>query len=581
MATNTKWNLSYLKDNDLEKVKEESYKFISKWSVREDYLQDPKVLKEVLDEYELWERNFGTGGDALYKLGLESILDQNNPKIKAKYNQLHKEAIKIANDIEFFTLRLAKIPEERQKLFLDAPNLNDYKHFLEGIFENAKHLLSEPEEKIMNLKNKVSHGNWVEMVENLLSKEEYEEKNFSVILNLLSDVEKPIRDSAAKGFNKILETHLDEAEHEINAILENDQVDNELRKFTRPDESRHLADDVDSSIVDALVTAVAQSFDISAKFYELKAKLLGQEKLEYHERNVPYGSIDKKINFEDAVEVVSKTFSNLDSSFSDTLNKYLEKGQIDAFPTKNKSSGAMCISNLKTQPIFVYLNYLEKISDVTALAHEMGHAIHFELAREKQNSLNDGASLAIAEVASTFMENFVLEEMTKDLDDDTRLALQMEQLNDQISSIQRQIACYKFEQELHTNQGEKGYLSQEEIGKLFQKHMQSYMGDFVEQSKGAQNWWVYWSHIRNFFYVYSYASGLLISKNLQQRTKENPKFIEDFKELLSKGSSESPKNAFLSVGIDISKKEFWEAGLAGQRKLLEDTWTLAQKLEKI
>ncbi len=577
----TSWNLSALKENDFEKVKKANLDFVEKWRNNGEYLKDPKFLREALDEYENLEKNFGVGGDSLFKLSLQSILDQNNPEIKAKYNKLHQEAINLVNELEFFNLYLSKVSPEIQEVFLNSLELAEYKHFLETLFENAKYLLSEPEEKIMNLKSKVTHGNWVEMVENLLSKEEREGKNMAEILDLLSNKDKPTRDRAANWFNEILATHLDEAEHEINAILENEKIDRDLRGFKYPDGARHIADDIDSSVVEALIKAVENNFAISAKFYELKAKLLKQEKLEYHERNVSYGEIEKKFKFEEATKIVEKTFAKLDPEFGQFFTAYLEKGQIDAFPKKDKDSGAACISNLQKQPIFIYLNYLEKIRDITTIAHEMGHAIHFELARKSQNSLNDGASLAIAEVASTFMEDFVLQEVAQKMGDEERLALQMEQLNDQVSSIQRQIACYKFELELHKSHEEKSYLSAEEIGILFQKNMQAYMGNFVEQSKGSENWWVYWSHIRNFFYVYSYASGLLISKNLQQKVRNDSGFINNFKELLSLGTSISPKDAFAKVGIDISKKEFWEEGLQEQKALLDETWTLAQKLGKI
>ena len=157
----------------------------------------------------------------------------------------------------------------------------------------------------------------------------------------------------------------------------------------------------------------------------------------------------------------------------------------------------------------------------------------------------------------------------------------MNKLNDDISTIIRQVACYMFEQELHKNFREKGYLSKEEIGKLFAKHMKNYMGDFVEQSKGSENWWVYWGHIRNFFYNYSYASGLLISKSLQSSVKENPKFIENVKEFLSTGGSKSPKYIFEKIGINIADKDFWDKGLEEVEKLLNETEKLAKKLGKI
>ena len=157
----------------------------------------------------------------------------------------------------------------------------------------------------------------------------------------------------------------------------------------------------------------------------------------------------------------------------------------------------------------------------------------------------------------------------------------MTKLNSDISTIFRQVACYLFEQELHKTFREKGYLSYQEIGRIFQKCMIAYMGPAVEKSPGSENWWIYWSHIRTFFYVYSYASGLLISKSLQKSVKENPQFIEKVKEFLSAGLSASPKNIFIGLGVDITDATFWNKGLDEIEKLLKDTEKLAKKLKKI
>jgi oligoendopeptidase F len=143
------------------------------------------------------------------------------------------------------------------------------------------------------------------------------------------------------------------------------------------------------------------------------------------------------------------------------------------------------------------------------------------------------------------------------------------------------VACYRFEQALHEAFRLKGYLSKEEIGALFRKHMAAYMGSAVEQSAGAENWWVYWSHIRYFFYVYSYAGGLLISKSLQSSVKADPAFVVKVKEFLSAGLSDSPRNIFLKLGIDIGDKRFWERGLREVEELLEETEELAKRLGKL
>ena len=178
------------------------------------------------------------------------------------------------------------------------------------------------------------------------------------------------------------------------------------------------------------------------------------------------------------------------------------------------------------------------------------------------------------------MEDFVLQELLKKADEEEKLVILMRKLEDDISTIIRQTACYNFEKKIHETYRKEGYLSKEKIGKIFTINMKSYMGDFVDCSD-ANNWWVYWPHLRYYFYVYSYASGLLISKAMQKKVKEDPKFIEKVKEFLSSGTSISPKEIFLKMGIDISKKEFWEKGLDEVENLLKETENLAKKLGKI
>jgi len=349
----------------------------------------------------------------------------------------------------------------------------------------------------------------------------------------------------------------------------------------RPDFSRHLGDDMESDVVDTLLQTVARRYDIAQRFYKLKAKLLKVKKLKYHERNIELISEDKKFDFQKSADFVYNVFQNLDQEFADVLERFLANGQIDIYPRKGKRGGAFCVHELPSQPTYVLLNHTDKLQDALTLAHEMGHGINNELMKQKQNSLNFGTPVSTAECASTFMEDFVLQEILQTADEETQFGLMMTKLNSDISTIFRQVACYQFEQELHKTFREKGYLSYQEIGKIFQKYMIAYMGPAVEKSPGSENWWIYWSHIRTFFYVYSYASGLLISKSLQKSVKENPQFIAKVKEFLSAGLSASPKNIFISLGVDITDVAFWNKGLDEIEKLLKDTEKLAKKLKKI
>ena len=592
-----RWNLGLLFDSDddpsIERkrkiVEKKSYEFINKWKDRKDYLEKPFVLRQALDEYESWKKDYGSEGDEGYYFWLRYAQDQNNPKLKAHFNKIEAFSKKVENDIQFFYLRIAKIPEGKQNLFLEYRGLKDYRHFLERIFAESKYLLTEPEEKILNLKSPTSHSNWVKMTSGFLAKEERtiilddgrrESRTFSDILSQMNSKKKNVRDAAAKAFNDILHKHADVAEAEMNSVLANKKIDDELRKVYRPDLIRHISDDIDSKIVDALIKTVSDRFDISSGYYALKARLLKVGKLKYHERNVEYGNISKKYPYKESVKLIRNVFQNIDSTFAEILDRFLSNGQFDVYPGKGKSSGAFCAHHLISQPTFILLNHTDRLNDVLTLAHELGHGINNELIKEKQNALNFGTPISTAEVASTFMEDFVLQEILKKADDDLRLSIMMMRLNDEVSTIFRQIACYRFEQQLHQDFRQKGYLSKDDIGKLFQKHMATYMGDAVEQSSGSENWWIYWGHTRSFFYVYSYASGLLISKSLQKSVKENPHFIEKVKDFLSAGLSSSPENIFRRLGIDITDKGFWNKGLDEVESLLQETMKLAGKLGK-
>ena len=594
----TEWDLTELlkeyggrEESEKKNTYSEDYgAFVSKWEKRSDYLEKPQTLKKALDEFEkLMEKHAG-GGEVGFYYVLKNFLNQNDAEIKAGLNKIQDLATKKENEIEFFTHRISKIPENKQKQFLESPYLTEYKHFLETLFLESKYLLNEDEEKILNIFSSTSYGNWTKMTSDFLSRGEGRifnsegkkvTKSFSEIWNELNDKDKKVRDSAAKEFNRILAENVDVAESEINSILQYKKVSDELRKMERPDLSRHVSDDMDSGAVDSLVEAVESRFDISKNYYKLKAKLMGVKKLKYHERTVEYGNFKKKYSFEESAELVGKTLARLDGEFFYIFKDMVEGARIDVFPRKGKESSEFCATLLKHKPTYILLNHSGKLNDVITLAHEMGHAINDVLIKKHQNSLNLLTPVSTAEVASTFMQDYVLNELSGNISDEDRLTISMIRLDDAVSSVIRQIACYRFEQELHKSYREKGYISKEEIGKIFHKNMKAYMGEYVEQTEGSENWWVPWSHIRSFFYVYSYASGYLISKFMQNEVEKDPRFIVKVKDFLSVGSSESPKSIFARLGVDIDSKTFWLQGLQEIDDLLIETQKLAKRLGRM
>lgn len=579
------WDLRPLFANDhdpaiqVEKARavSETKKFVEKWESRTDYLTNPQVLKEALDDYNHWLTVSGAADRINFYFWLRSEVVE-NPTVKAGLNQSEDLARQLANEIQFFTLRLGKVSESKQQEFLAHTSLEPYQHFLERLFVEARYTLSEPEEKLIKLFSGPAFGNWVRLVSSLLSQEVVNGKNFSELVSLVDSADKATRDEAAEQLNQIFTKHLAVAEAELNSVLATKKTSDDLRGFSRPDLSRHLGDDIESEIVDTLVSRVAADFTTAQRYYALKAKLLGVTKLAYHERNVPIGNLDQKYSYSTAVSLVYRALSNLDPQFGEIFYNFVVTGQIDVGSKPGKSSGAFCASESIGTPTYILLNHHNRARDVLTLAHEVGHGINNELIRQHQRAIYFGTPVSTAEVASTFMEDFTLREIAADLKKEDKLALMMLKLGDDISTIYRQVAFYLFERDLHQAFRVKSFLSHQEIGKLFQKHMEAYMGPAVEQSPGAENWWLYVSHFRSFFYVYSYASGLLISKALQAAVRAKPELIIKVKDFLATGTSASARKIFSKLGLDIAEPAFWKSGLTEVRETLAQAEVLAKEL---
>ena len=574
---------------DQKKYEDVINKFSKKWETDHSYLNDEKKLKEALEEYNDLLENYIYGGNPGVYMFLQSSLHEDDDEIRAVYGKYVNFLQVNSNKILFFTNRLSKISKKDQKKYLDSKNLSQYHTFLRRLFDKSKHILTEPEEKILNLISKPAYSNWIEMTSSLLSKSTGEiidengkkvTKTFTEIINLMDSLNEETRFSASKAFNKVNDKYLEIAAFELNSIFETKKVEDELRKYKRVDEASIVSDDVSLEFVDNLVKSVTEGFEISQRFYKLKSQILKKDKLKYSERNISIGESQDSYPENESVGLVTKVLGDLDPEFSSFFTEMLEEGKVDFAPAIGKSGGAFCMPSFKKGPIYVLLNHTNKLRDVLVIAHEMGHAIHYKFAK-KQSGLYYGASLATAEVASTFMEDFVLQELVKEAEDEQKLNIIMMKLNDEVSTIFRQIACYNFEKDLHNDFAKKGFLSKEDIGLLFKKNMEAYLGSSIDFESENNNWWVYWSHIRRFFYVYSYASGLLISKALQHEYKQDKKFIEKVKSFFSAGESDSPDNIFKSIGIHTNSIDFWKKGVAEISSHLSEAEFLAKKLGKI
>ena len=572
-------------------VKRESYRFINKWEGRNDYLSDSEILTEALVEYEKWISQYGAIGDEEAYFYLRYYLDQNNAKLKANLGKAEEYSSQISNDIQFFMLRIARISKSKQAKFLRCEGLKNYRHFLEKIFHESEYLLSEEGEKILSLKSGPAYRSWVNLTEGFFSREtrkvlaedrKKKEKSFSELLSLTSNKKKKVRDEAAQAVNDIFFKNSDVVEAEMNAILADKKINDQLRGFKRPDAAMHLCDDVNSKIVDNLIKVSSKRFDISKRYYRLKAKLFKVKKLQYHERNVEYGRKIKKYSYQEAVDLVFKAFEKTDQEFADIFVRFIQNGQIDVYPRKGKSGGGFCFQHLLSQPTYILLNFTEKMSDVFALAHEAGHGINNELMKKRGNALNFDTPYFTAEIASKLMEAFLFSEfLESEKDEELRLAMMMMKLDDLVSHVFSSAVRNKFESEMHYSFREKGYMSTKEIGQLYKKYSMQYMGNSVEQTSGSENWWMHISHLRRYFYNYQYSAGILLAEIMKNNFEKDPQFICQIKEFLAIGIAKSPETIFAELGINLKTKNIWKKGVGEIEELLFETEKLAKKMGKI
>jgi oligoendopeptidase F len=215
-----KWNLKLLyKDlddpqikKDIQTSEEAIRKFVHRWEKNKKYLDDPKVLREALDEYEYLNSEYGILTKPYYFTLLSKELDLNNKELKARLNKLSNKATKLGNELQFFEIKLSKVSKEKQDEFVNSKELKDYKHYLETLFANSKYILSDNEEKVFSLTAKASFSNWVNMIEELLSKQSLnvlDEKlnskkiSYNEASKYLTSVKKEVRDRAADEFNRV------------------------------------------------------------------------------------------------------------------------------------------------------------------------------------------------------------------------------------------------------------------------------------------------------------------------------------------------------------------------------------------
>lgn len=581
----TEWDLKNLyysseKDPQIERdiqKTERAYKAFAKKYRGKDFTGTSKKLLAALKESEKLSEMPESRKPAYY-YSFRTVLNAGDTVAQKQLALIDNRLTKAGNEVLFFGLEIGKIPKAKQKQYLKDPILEKYHYDLKQTFDNAKHLLSEPEEKILNLKSDVSRGMWINGTDKILSKREVTYKGEAIPLNAAID---RINTVSSKERPKLWKLCTDQfkdlaevAENEINAVVTNKKINDELRGYKTPYEATIAGYENNEKSVLALVEAIStKGFALSRKYYKLKAKHAGVKKIPYANRSDDVGK-GVEVPYEAAVSICRDTFYEMNEMYGAIFDTMLENGQIDVYPKPGKSGGAFC-AHATNIPTFVMLNQVDSTRSFTTLAHEMGHAIHSERSKT-QPSIYDSYSTTTAETASTFFEGIAQQKLIDALPDSQKLNMLNQRISEAIATICRQIAFFNFEKELHETIRAEGAMTWQEMAKLFQKHVKAYMGPAVEVTEDDGLSFVYVSHFRNFFYVYTYAYGELMSNIMTQKYQADPRYVEKIDAFLTAGGSDTVENIFKSIGINANKVETFLESLTS----LEQDIRLFEKLTK-
>jgi oligoendopeptidase F len=475
----------------------------------------------------------------------------------------------IETTLLFFELEWAELDDERVEQLLAGEGLEFCRHYLRNVRRYREHLLSEPEEKILAEKSLTGAGAWTRLFEELTSAievklpEQEEKLALDVALSRLSLPDREQRRVTAEAVSESLAPGLRTRAFLFNTLLADKGVDDRLRSYPHWLAARNLANEASDESVQALIEAVRGRYEVPRRWYRLKAKLLGVERLADYDRMASVSEDEVGFPFSQAREIVLDCYSSFSGELGDVARRFFEEQRIDAPVRPAKRGGAFCASAVPSVEPYVLLNYTSRRRDVLTLAHELGHGVHFSLAA-RQGIFHQSTPLTLAETASVFGETIVFSRLlAEDSSPDSRLALLAENLEDTIATVFRQVAMNRFEDLVHMARREEGELSVERFGELWFESQSELLGDSVELTDGYRSWWSYIPHfIGSPGYVYAYAYGQLLALSVYERYEElGAELVPRYLEMLAAGGSKSPEELGRIVGIDLADPGFWDAGL--------------------
>ncbi|AUQ50835.1 putative oligoendopeptidase [Phaeobacter inhibens] len=489
---------------------------------------------------------------------------------RAKFMSDMQEKITIfTTPLVFFTLEINRLEDAvLESHFAANSDLARYKPIFDRIRAMKPYQLSDELEKFLHDLGVVGDA-WErlfdETIAGLTFTVDGEELNIEGTLNLLTEQDRSKREAAARELARVFSDNIKIFARVHNTQAKEKEILDRWRGMPSPQMGRHLSNHVEPEVVEALREAVVSAYPkLSHRYYELKRKWLGLDRMQVWDRNAPLPmETSRTVNWDEARKMVMDAYSAFDPRMGDLAEPFFDKGWIDAAVKPGKAPGAFAHPTVTDVHPYVMLNYLGKPRDVMTLAHELGHGVHQVLAAD-QGEMLSSTPLTLAETASVFGEMLTFRKMLENAKDKTeRKILLAGKVEDMINTVVRQIAFYDFECKLHAARAE-GELTPDDINALWMSVQAESLGEAFDFMEGYETFWTYVPHfVHSPFYVYAYAFGDGLVNALYSVYAEGAEGFEDkYFEMLKAGGSKHHKELLAPFGLDASDPTFWDKGLS-------------------
>lgn len=532
-----------------------------------DKLSNEIFDKDFLDIVQRMEKNTRLASRVNQFASLwftEDTQDQAAQSFQAKIDQLMAE---LQNRTLFFSLWWKSVDDKEADRLLATSG--EFEYWLRQMRTFKPYTLSEPEEKIINIKD-VTGANALQNLYSAITNRyvfkveadgETQELTRAELMKLAYS---PNPDQRAAAYQELYRVYgedgpiLGQMYQTLVRDFRNENLD--LRKFSSPIAVRNLGNDIPDEVVDTLLSVSKQNTHIFRRFFKFKAKVLAMDRLRRYDIYAPVAKSSKEYSFQQAVEMTFAAYADFEPQIERLALRVFEANHIDSEVRKGKRGGAFCSSGDPALIPFVQLSYTGAARDVSTLAHELGHVVHAMLA-DHHNAFTYHSSLPLAETASTFGEMLLVERLlAEETDEDVRRDILFAQVDDAYATIMRQVFFALYEREAH-DKIHRG-ASVDELSVAYMENLKSQFGDSLELAEEFKWEWVSIPHIYYYpFYVYAYAFGqLLVFALYQQYKAEGKAFVPRYLELLSAGGSMSPDEILKRAGVDMRDPAFWQGG---------------------